>query len=121
VTSCFPDLNVWLALSVPGHVHGENAWKWLRSLPDEITLIFSRQTQLGLLRLLTNRPAMGEYTLTLGKAWAVLRPRVELYAEPRDLEAGFREVTARLPLWRLRKWSGDCYLLAFASTITPRF
>ena len=119
MTSCFPDLNVWLALSVPGHVHGANAWKWLRSLPDDITLIFSRQTQLGLLRLLTNRPAMGEYTLTLGKAWAVYDrwlddPRVELYPEPRDLEAGFREVTAPFAALAASKMVGDCYLLAFA-------
>jgi hypothetical protein len=119
MTSFSPDLNVWLALSVPGHVHREDAWKWLRRQTRETTLIFSRFTQLGLLRLLTNQAAMGENTLTLGKAWAVYDrwledPRVELHPEPRDLEAGFREVTAPFAAAAASKAVGDCYLLAFA-------
>jgi len=38
---------------------------------DEGRLIFSRYTQVGLRRLLTNRAAMGEQTLTIQKAWDV--------------------------------------------------
>jgi hypothetical protein len=119
MTSFFPDVNVWLALSVPDHQHDEDAWRWLREQPAEITLIFSRFTQLGLLRLLSNHAVMGAKTLTLGQAWAVYDrwledPRVELHPEPRDLETGFRESTAPFAGKAASKWVGDCYLLAWA-------
>jgi len=119
MTSCFPDVNVWLALSVSGHAHSGDAWKWLREQSAETTLIFSRFTQLGLLHLLTNQSAMGDQTLTLGQAWTVYDrwlndPRVELLADPRDLDAEFRKATAPLAAKAASKAVGDCYLLAFA-------
>jgi predicted nucleic acid-binding protein len=97
LTSFFPDLSVWLALSVAGHSHSADAWKWLSLVPAETRLIFSRYTQVGLLRLLTNQAAMGEQTLTLQRAWGVYDrwlddPRVELYPEPRGLDAEFLSV-----------------------------
>src|ERR1035441_7808690 len=79
MTSFFPDLNVWLALSVGVHRHNAGAWRWLNSLPPGARLIFSRYTHIGLLRLLTNQAAMGEQTLTLRKAW-----------RPRDRQQGLR-------------------------------
>jgi len=117
--SFFPDLNVWLALSVGGHRHNAEAWHWLNLLSPEARLIFSRYTQIGLLRLLTNQAAMGERTITLRKAWGVYDrwlndPRVEFYPEPRGLEAGFREATAPFARKAASKWVGDCYLLAYA-------
>ncbi len=117
--SFFPDLNVWLAVSVGGHRHDAQAWKWLNLLPREARLILSRYTQVGLLRLLTNESAMGEQTLTLRKAWGVYDrwsndPRVEFYPEPRGLDAGFREATAPFAGKAASKWVGDCYLLAYA-------
>ena len=119
MTSCFPDVNVWLALSVSSHTHSEAAWKWLRGRTAETTLIFSRFTQLGLLRLLTNQAAMGNQTLTLGKAWTVYDrwlndPRVELHPDPRDLDLEFRKATAPLSAEAASKAVGDCYILAFA-------
>lgn len=115
----FPDLNVWLALSVAGHSHNAEAWRWLNPLPREATLILSRYTQIGLLRLLTNPAVMGEQTLTLKKAWEVYEqwlsdPRVEFYPEPRALDSAFRKATA--PFWKqpASKWVGDCYLLAYS-------
>ncbi|MGD0200131.1 MAG: TA system VapC family ribonuclease toxin [Bryobacteraceae bacterium] len=116
----FPDLNVWLALSVGGHRHTAEAWNWLNLLPREARLIFSRYTQLGLLRLLTNESAMGEQTLTLRKAWGVYDrwlndPRVEFYPEPRGLDAGFRQATAPFAGKAAPKWVGDCFLLAYAN------
>ena len=119
MTSFFPDLNVWLALSVRVHRHNAGAWHWLNSLPPGARLIFSRYTHIGLLRLLTNQAAMGEQTLTLRKAWGVYDrwlndPRVEFYPEPRGLEAGFREATAPFVGKAASKWVGDCYLLAYA-------
>jgi toxin-antitoxin system PIN domain toxin len=117
--SFFPDLNVWIALSVAGHSHNNEAWNWLRLLPKEMRLIFSRYTQVGLLRLLTNESAMGEQTLTLKKAWAVYErwlgdPRVAFYPEPRGLDAAFRDATAPFAAKRASKWVGDCYLLAYS-------
>lgn len=119
MNSFFPDLNVWLALSVAGHGHMAESWNWLNLLPPETRLIFSRYTQIGLLRLLTNQSAMGQQTLTLRKAWGVYDrwlndPRVEFYPEPRDLDTGFREATAPFSGKPASKWVGDCYLLAYA-------
>jgi hypothetical protein len=45
MTSFFPDLNVWLALSVAGHSHSADAWKWANLLPPESKLIFCRYTK----------------------------------------------------------------------------
>jgi toxin-antitoxin system PIN domain toxin len=119
MTSFFPDVNVWIALSVIGHSHNWAAWQWLEHVPRETSLIFSHYTQVGLLRLLTNQAAMGEETLTLDRAWSVYDGwlndlRVELHPEPRDLDAAFRNATAPFAVQRASKWIGDCYLLAFA-------
>src|SRR5271154_127093 len=100
MTSFFPDLNVWLALSVAGHSHSADAWAWANLLPRETRLIFCRYTHIGLLRLLTNQAVMGEQTLTLRKAWSVYDrwladPRVDFYPEPRDADAEFRRAPSR--------------------------
>ena len=120
MTSFFPDLNVWIALSVAAHSHNAEAWNWLTLLPGEARLIFCRYTQVGLLRLLTNAAVMGEQTLMLRQAWKVYDrwlhdPRVEFHPESRDLEAAFRQATAPFAGQRASKWVGDCYLLAYAS------
>lgn len=91
MTLFFPDLNVWLALSDTRHTHSANTWKWLKTLPDDHKLIFSRYTEIGLLRLLTNIAVMGDQTLILRKAWGIYDrwledPPVEFYPEPRNLE-----------------------------------
>jgi uncharacterized protein len=119
MTSFFPDLNVWLALSDAGNSHSAKAWNWLNLLPREARLIFSRYTHLGLLRLLTNQSVMGEQTLVLREAWDVYDhwledPRVEFYPEPSGLEAGFREATAPFAGKAVPKSIGDCYLLTYA-------
>jgi toxin-antitoxin system PIN domain toxin len=120
MTSFFPDLNVWIALSVSGHSHSVEAWSWFRVLPADARLIFCRYTQIGLLRLLTNQAAMGEQTLTLRQAWDVYDrwlndPRVEFHPEPRGLDHSFRQTTAPFAGQRASKWIGDCYLLAHAT------
>src|SRR5687768_14606077 len=98
MTSFFPDLNVWLALSVSGHRHSEHAWQWINEIPEGSKLLFCRYTQIGLLRLLTSPSVMGGQTLALKKAWNVYDrwqedPRVEFYPEPRDIDLVFRETT----------------------------
>ena len=119
MTSFFPDLNVWLALSDTGHSHATHAWHWLDQLPEGAMLLFSRYTQVGLLRLLTNTAVMREYTLTVRDAWTIYDrwlndPRVEFHPEPRRLDAAFRQTTHPFAGQRASKWIGDCYLLAFA-------
>jgi toxin-antitoxin system PIN domain toxin len=120
--SYFPDLNVWLALSFTEHSHNANAWSWLGELSEDATLLFSRYTQIGLLRLLTNAAAMGNYALTVQSAWLTYErwlrdPRVQFHPEPRHVEAALRLATAPFAAQRASKWIGDCYLLAFANEI----
>jgi uncharacterized protein len=119
MTLFFPDLNVWLALSVASHSHSDDAWNWINLLSREARLIFSRYTHLGLLRLLTNQSVMGEQTLTLRKAWSVYDrwlqdPRVEFYPEPRSIDEAFRHSTEPFAAKQASKWVGDCYLLTYA-------
>lgn len=120
MTLFFPDLNVWLALSIEGHIHSESAWRWLRSESEESRLLFSRYTQIGLLRLLTNTAAMSDRVLTVREAWKVYDgwmedARVEFYPEPRDIDAEFREALEPFAGKPASKWVGDCWLLAFAA------
>jgi len=118
--SFFPDLNVWLALSSASHSHSSEAWKWLNSLPRDVTLIFCRYTQIGLLRLLTTQSVMGTQTLTLRGAWEVYErwlndSRIEFYPEPKNIGAAFRETTKPFLKQSASKAVGDCYLLAYAA------
>jgi toxin-antitoxin system PIN domain toxin len=122
MTLFFPDINVWIALSVIGHSHNLAAWEWLDRLPRDTPLIFSRYTQVGFLRLLTNQTAMGEETLTVDRAWKVYErwlddPRVELHPEPRNIDTAFRQATVPFAAQHASKRIGDCYLLAFAKQI----
>ena len=118
MTSYFPDINVWLSLSVRQHVHNDTATRWLNTVRIEDRLVFSRYTQLGFLRLLTNPSAM-EKALNTVDAWAAFDkwlqdPRVEVYPEPRSVDTAFRHATAPFFNEPASKWIGDCYLLAFA-------
>ena len=119
MTLLFIDLNVWLALSDPGHIHHDAAWRWVHRLPADRMFLFSRYTQIGLLRLLTNPAVMGDETLTLREAWEVYDrwledPRVTFFPEPRGIEAAFRQATGPLAGQPSSKAVGDCWLLAFA-------
>ena len=122
MTLLFPDVNLWLALSVADHTHNSVAWRWLKLLADDRKLAISRYTQLGLLRLLTSSPVMGDQTLRLGQAWSVYDhwledPRVAFYAEPRNVETAFRLITEPFDKQKATKAVGDCWLLAFAKEI----
>lgn len=122
MTLFFPDLNVWLALSDSGHIHSRHAWNWMKSLPRDCGLVFSRYTQVGLLRLLVTPSVMGSAALTVGKAWGIFDrwledPRVEFYPEPRGVDVAFRRATAPFSAQKAAKAVGDCWLLAFASVI----
>lgn len=119
MTSCFLDLNVWLALSISEHRHSAEAWRWVGLLPDDTRLIFCRYTQLGVIRMLMTPAVMGNTLLSMRKAWATydrwLRdPRVEFHPEPKGIEASFRRMVSPFSEKPASKWVGDCYLLAFA-------
>jgi predicted nucleic acid-binding protein len=49
-----PDVNVWIALAAERRAHHRVARQWFSNVQDE-KLVFCRLTQLGFLRLLTER------------------------------------------------------------------
>lgn len=120
MTSFLVDINVWLALSWGLHRHSAPAHGWLASLRrDQTRLLFCRITQLGLLRLLTNKMVMGGSVLTIAQALGALDrwgedPRVEFAAEPPGLEASFRRMLEPLGRQSATKSLMDVYLAAFA-------
>jgi hypothetical protein len=116
-TSCFPDINVWLALAVERHQFHRVAARWWDQ--DESAAIgFCRFTQIGLVRLLSSAAAMTGRPLTNQQAWQVYEGflqdiRVALFPEPAAVEALFREQAA-VPQPAPRLW-GDGYLAAHAA------
>jgi toxin-antitoxin system PIN domain toxin len=113
--SVFPDVNVWLALATPAHIHHKDAKRWFESL-DEADLLFCRFTQIGLLRLLTTTAVMGRDVLTQREAWQAydrfLAGGVRFLEEPPALEDHFRRLT-RHTSSSPKEWA-DAYLTAFA-------
>jgi uncharacterized protein len=82
-----------------------------------LSVAVCRQTQLGLLRLLTNTTIMGNDVLDIRQSWDIYDAlmsdeRFEFYEEPVGLEQRFRSYTAGAgvapKLWQ------DAYLAAFA-------
>jgi len=109
-----PDVNVWLALISMRHIHNRVAVGWLAQCGGD-PLAFCRVSQMGLLRLLTNKHVMGVDVLRPGEAWrayeGIMRDsRMRFVDEPSGFEA----------IWKsLMKASGpgawtDAYLMAFA-------
>ena len=117
MTSCFPDVNVWLAIVVERHVLNgpASAW-WNQDQSDAIG--FCRFTQLGLLRHLTNASTMKGSPLTNRQAWKIFETlrtdaRVCFFPEWPALEGLFKSYSdvnqAATNLW------GDAYLAAYAA------
>ncbi len=117
ISSVFPDVNVWLALSTPDHQHFGVAWTWYTALPGDHVLRLCRFTQLSLLRLLTTRSVMGQGTLTQVEAWQaydrwIEAAGAEFAEEPAGLEAIFRSYSGSQQV-SPKEWA-DAYLAAFA-------
>ncbi len=115
ISLSFPDINVWLAVAAPEHVHAVVARRWWE---QEIgTIAFSRFTQLGFLRLMTTAAVMDGKPLTITEAWRVYDrfyedDRVTLLSEPPEVEKRFREkATGRTVSPKV--WA-DAWLLAVA-------
>jgi toxin-antitoxin system PIN domain toxin len=110
------DVNFLLALCYERHVHHPEAQNWLDQ-QNELELVLCRNTQLGLLRLLSNPSVMGSAACTLKQAWDVFDTvlsdmRFEFYSEPEGLEEFLRLYTA-LGRFSPKLWQ-DAYLAAFA-------
>jgi toxin-antitoxin system PIN domain toxin len=121
MTSYFLDVNTWLALAWEGHVHHRTAASWFRGIARPSRFLFSRYSQLGLLRLTTNTQVMGGSVLNLKGAFAVYDeflsdPRVVLREEPDGLEPSMRALAGRYARRAVTKVIGDLYLMAFAVT-----
>jgi toxin-antitoxin system PIN domain toxin len=115
--SCFPDINVWLAIVVERHVLNRAAATWWNQDQSD-TIGFCRFTQLGLLRHLTNAATMQGSPLTNRQAWRVFEtlqmdPRVRFFPEWPALDGLFKSYSdvkqAATNLW------GDAYLAAYAA------
>ncbi len=114
----FPDLNVWMALTLRAHEHHATAWQWYRALRSHEDLVFCRFTQLGFLRLVTSESVAKHETLTQRQAWAAYDRWIEkggglFLEEPIGLDSEFRafaDQTTPAP----REWA-DSYLAAFAA------
>ena len=96
---------------------------WGESLDTHAKVYFCRFTQLGLLRLLTNRSAMGEDVLTQSQAWdafdALLEnPENEMIDEPCGIDPLFRKHTDRNEV-STKQWA-DGYLAAFSMAAGTR-
>jgi uncharacterized protein len=111
----FPDINVWLAIASPEHIHSAIARRWWQE--EEGTIAFCRLTQLGFLRLVTTAAAMDGKPLTVAEAWKVHDrlyddDRVTFVPEVPEVEQRFREKasgkSASPKLW------ADAWLLAVA-------
>ncbi len=118
-SSVFPDINVWLALTLKTHVHSPAGWKWYRSLNFSEELSFCRFTQLGLLRLLTTESVARHETLTQRQAWEAYDRWLQqgggvFRQEPLGLETEFRSFADKT-IPAPKEWA-DSYLAAFAAS-----
>jgi uncharacterized protein len=111
----YPDVNVWLALASPEHVHFAAARRWWEG--ETGSIVFCRFTQLGFLRLMTTSAAMDGKPLTMRQAWRVHDrlfedERVGFVSEPAAVEEHFRRYTSGR-IASPKTWA-DAWLLATA-------
>lgn len=116
MTSCFPDINVWLALVVERHVLNRPACAWWEQDHSD-AIGFCRFTQLGLLRHLSNAATMKGHPLTNREAWKIFETlqsdaRVSFFAEWPALD-GLLKSYSDVPQAATHVW-GDAYLAAYA-------
>jgi len=114
----FPDLNVWMALSLRSHDHHAIAWAWYKTLRRQEELAFCRMTQLGFLRLVTTQSVAREELVDQVGAWAaydrwIATGGATYLEEPFGVETEFRfHADRKTP--SPKEW-GDSYLVAFAA------
>ena len=111
-----PDVNVWIALAADKHIHHPLARSWFAGLREE-KLWFCRLTQLGFLRLLTNKQVMQDEVVSPEGAWQAYNSmradrRIGYLAEPSGLTETW-DMPAAGRLGSSNVWT-DAYLCAFA-------
>jgi len=111
-----PDVNFWLALSFQSHAHHLSAKTWMGSAALQ-SCCFCRVTQMGFLRLATNRKAFPVDVLSMSDAWIAFDEllsdnRVAFADEPPQIEREWRVATQR-QTFSTNVWT-DAYLAAFA-------
>jgi uncharacterized protein len=117
--SYLPDINVWVALNHDRHAHHPAANEWYLVLPDDSLIVFCRQTQLGLFRVLSTPAVMGDEALTLRACWQIFdrwvgTGQVRWATESSELDQALRARTAASSI-SPKIWT-DAYLAAFAET-----
>ncbi len=118
-----PDVNVWIALAAELHTLHRAARYWFTNIHDE-NLAFCRLTQLGFLRLLTNKHVMQEEVMSPDAAWKayhVLRSdrRIGYLAEPNELLETWQAFTEGL-LSSPNLWT-DAYLCCAPQILSRLF
>ncbi len=117
-----PDVNFWLAIAFQSHQHHASVNKWML-LAARHSCCMCRVTQMGFLRLATNRKVLGDDALSMPDAWRVYDDMISdqrvVYAEePADIETAWRSLTERkTPSTNV--WT-DAYLAAFRKRPTSR-
>jgi toxin-antitoxin system PIN domain toxin len=116
-SSIFPDVNVWLALSYPSHIHQETATRWFHSLDERAGLVFCRQTQLAFFRLMTTEAVLGQDAISQIQCWAIYdrwigAGKAVFVREPVGIESALRKRTSAASP-SPKTWA-DAYLAAFA-------
>lgn len=127
MTAHLCDANIWLALTLSGHVHHRTAAQWLGTIQGRSSIVFVRSVQQAYLRLLTTRAVQAPYgdpPLSDRAAWLAYDAlasdeRVVLRSdEPPGLDLRWRAYTTRdtasPKLWM------DAWLAAFAVTASYR-
>jgi len=112
-----PDINVWLALAFPAHVHHPAAQAWFGAIPAGRPCHFCRLSQIGFLRLANNPKVFAAAALPQDQAWKLYdlflaNPGVGFAVEPVGLEAAWRSF-AQASQFAPNAWA-DAYLAAFA-------
>ena len=112
-----PDINVWIAIWWSGHIHHPSAKKWFGTV-ERGGAAFCRITQMGFLRLITNRRVMGEDVLSQKHAWEIYDKiardkRVIFVSEPENLESTWKRFT-QSRFSGTNVWA-DAYLAALAT------
>lgn len=112
-----PDVNVWLALSYGRHAHHDVVQRWYDALNDQARMVFCRQTQMGLIRLLTTPAVLQQDALSQRDCWQIFDEwastgQVEFAEEPPGIDSHLRRRTmgesSSPKVWM------DAYLAAFA-------
>jgi uncharacterized protein len=111
-----PDVNVWIALAVIEHDSHSEAIRWFETIGDD-SIAFCRVTQMGFLRLLTNRHVMKGDAFSPKQAWRIYnRVRREAGArfepEPEPMENIWRKLSSQTS-GGPNFWT-DAYLAAFS-------